>query len=130
LFAAGHAHSVEAYEGDVLVGGLYGVSLRGAFFGESMFHRARDASKVALVHLVARLKAGGFRLLDAQFLTEHLQSLGAVEIPREAFRFRLAEALALRADFGAWAAGRAMSGAEALDRARGAGVDDAAEANA
>ncbi|HLX99709.1 MAG TPA: leucyl/phenylalanyl-tRNA--protein transferase [Roseiarcus sp.] len=130
LFAAGHAHSVEAYEGDVLVGGLYGVSLRGAFFGESMFHRARDASKVALVHLVARLKAGGFRLLDAQFLTEHLQSLGAVEISREAFRFRLAEALALRADFGAWAAGRAMSGAEALDRARGAGVDDAAEANA
>ena len=130
LFAAGHAHSVEAYEGDVLVGGLYGVSLRGAFFGESMFHRARDASKVALVHLVARLKAGGFRLLDAQFLTEHLQSLGAVEIPREAFRFRLTEALALRADFGAWAAGRAMSGAEALDRARGAGVDDAAEANA
>ena len=129
LFAAGHAHSVEAYEGDVLVGGLYGVSLRGAFFGESMFHRARDASKVALVHLVARLKAGGFRLLDAQFLTEHLQSLGAVEIPREAFRFRLTEALALRADFGAWAAGRAMSGAEALDRARAAGVDDAAEAN-
>ena len=67
LFAAGHAHSVEAYEGDELVGGLYGVSLRGAFFGESMFHRARDASKVALVHLFARLKLGGFRLLDAQF---------------------------------------------------------------
>ena len=67
LFAAGHAHSVEAYEGDELVGGLYGVSLRGAFFGESMFHRARDASKVALVHLFARLRTGGFRLLDAQF---------------------------------------------------------------
>ncbi len=80
LFAAGHAHSLEAYEDDTLVGGLYGVSLRGAFFGESMFHRARDASKVALVHLFARLRTGGFRLLDAQFSTEHLASLGAVEI--------------------------------------------------
>src|SRR5579871_1868360 len=67
LFASGHAHSVEAYDGAELVGGLYGVSLCGAFFGESMFHRARDASKVALVHLVARLRTGGFRLLDTQF---------------------------------------------------------------
>ena len=67
LFAAGHAHSLEAYDGDTLVGGLYGVSLRGAFFGESMFHRARDASKVALVHLIARLRLGGYRLLDTQF---------------------------------------------------------------
>jgi len=130
LFAAGHAHSLEAYEGDALVGGLYGVSLRGAFFGESMFHRARDASKVALVHLIARLQTGGFRLLDAQFLTAHLASLGAVEIPREAFRLRLAQALALPADFGAWPAGRAMSGAEALRRARGEGAGDAVEANA
>ena len=77
LFDAGHAHSIEVYEDKELVGGLYGVSLRSAFFGESMFHRARDASKVALVHLFARLRAGGFRLLDTQFLTEHLMSLGS-----------------------------------------------------
>ena len=102
-----------------LVGGLYGVSLRGAFFGESMFHRARDASKVALVHLFARLRTGGFRLLDAQFSTEHLASLGAVEIPRDTFRFRLAEALDFQANFGAWPAETAMSGAEALERACG-----------
>jgi leucyl/phenylalanyl-tRNA---protein transferase len=119
LFAAGHAHSLEAYEGDALVGGLYGVSLRGAFFGESMFHRARDASKVALVHLFARLRTGGFRLLDAQFSTEHLASLGAVEIPREAFRLRLAAALEIEANFGAWPAEVAMTGAEALQRAQG-----------
>jgi leucyl/phenylalanyl-tRNA---protein transferase len=130
LFAAGHAHSVEAYEDDELVGGLYGVSLRGAFFGESMFHRARDASKVALVHLIARLRTGRFLLLDAQFLTEHLASLGAVEIRRETFRRRLAKALTLPADFCAWPAGRAMSGAEALRRARGPGAGGAVEANA
>src|SRR6202453_3471005 len=119
LFAAGHAHSLEAYEDDRLVGGLYGVSLRGAFFGESMFHRARDASKVALVHLFARLRSGGFRLLDAQFNTEHLASLGAVEISREAFRLRLADALQVEANFGAWPVTAAMRGAEALERARG-----------
>jgi len=118
LFAAGHAHSLEAYEGDELVGGLYGVSLRGAFFGESMFHRARDASKVALVHLFARLRTGGFRLLDAQFLTEHLATLGAIEISREAFKLRLDAALAIEADFGGWPPGEAMSGSEALRRAR------------
>ena len=123
LFVAGHAHSVEAYDGDKLVGGLYGVSLRGAFFGESMFHRARDASKVALVHLFARLRAGGFRLLDAQFSTEHLASLGAVEISREAFRLRLADALEVEADFGAWPATAVMHGAEALRRARGDGME-------
>jgi leucyl/phenylalanyl-tRNA---protein transferase len=124
LFRAGHAHSVEAYdEGDRLAGGLYGVSLRGAFFGESMFRRARDASKVALVHLFARLKTGGFRLLDAQFSTEHLASLGAVEISREAFRLRLADALEIEADFGAWPAAAAMGGAEALARARGDGTE-------
>jgi leucyl/phenylalanyl-tRNA---protein transferase len=124
LFAAGHAHSLEAYDdGDRLVGGLYGVSLRGAFFGESMFHRSRDASKVALVHLFARLRTGGFRLLDAQFSTEHLASLGAVEISREAFRIRLADALEIDADFGAWPAAAAMSGAEALARARGDGTE-------
>ena len=123
LFAAGHAHSLEAYEGGELVGGLYGVSLRGAFFGESMFHRARDASKVALVHLFARLKVGGFRLLDAQFLTEHLASLGAVEVSREAFRLRLADALQIEANFGAWPAALAMRGAEALTHARGDGTE-------
>jgi leucyl/phenylalanyl-tRNA---protein transferase len=119
LFATGHAHSVETYDGDSLVGGLYGVSLRGAFFGESMFHRARDASKVALVHLFARLRTGGFRLLDAQFSTEHLASLGAVEVRREAFRLRLDQALEIEANFSAWPAEVAMSGAEALQRARG-----------
>jgi leucyl/phenylalanyl-tRNA--protein transferase len=123
LFAAGHAHSIEAYDGDKLVGGLYGVSLHGAFFGESMFHRSRDASKVALVHLFARLRTGGFRLLDAQFSTEHLASLGAVEISRDAFRLRLAEALQIEADFGAWPATVAMRGAEALRRARGDGME-------
>src|SRR5208283_1533807 len=104
LFDGGRAHSIEAYEAGTLVGGLYGVSLRGAFFGESMFHRARDASKVALVHLVARLRAGGYRLLDTQFLTEHLASLGAVAMPRAAFRLLLAEAMAIEADFHAWPA--------------------------
>ena len=126
LHAAGHAHSLEVYDGDQLVGGLYGVSLRGAFFGESMFHRARDASKVALVHLFARLNLGGFRLLDAQFSTEHLASLGAVEISREAFRLRLAEALQIEGNFGAWPASVAMRGAEALSRARGGGGTEVA----
>jgi leucyl/phenylalanyl-tRNA--protein transferase len=81
LFRMGHAHSVETWEGDTLVGGLYGVALGGAYFGESMFSRARDASKVALVHLVARLRLSGFVLLDTQFVTEHLSQFGAVEIP-------------------------------------------------
>ena len=79
------AHSVEVWQNDDLVGGLYGVSLGRAFFGESMFHRVRDASKVALVHLVARLIAGGFELLDTQYVTEHLRSFGAVEIPRRRY---------------------------------------------
>jgi leucyl/phenylalanyl-tRNA---protein transferase len=123
LFAAGHAHSVEAYEGDMLVGGLYGVSLRGAFFGESMFHRARDASKVALVHLFARLRTGGFRLLDAQFSTEHLARLGAIEIPRDTFRRRLDAALGTEANFGGCPPHVPMSGAEALERARPDGTE-------
>ncbi len=123
LFDAGHAHSVEVYDGGALVGGLYGVSLRGAFFGESMFRRARDASKVALVHLVARLRAGGFRLLDAQFLTDHLASLGAVAMPRDAFRLLLAGAMANEADFDAWPAATAMSGAQALELARSPGTE-------
>ena len=92
LFARGHAHSVECRRDGRLVGGLYGVSVGAAFFGESMFSRERDASKVALVHLMARLIKGGFRLLDCQFMTEHLRSFGAIEMPREEFRVLLAEA--------------------------------------
>jgi leucyl/phenylalanyl-tRNA--protein transferase len=93
LHRRGHAHSVECRIDGRLAGGLYGVSIGAAFFGESMFSRERDASKVALVHLVARLIKGGFRLLDCQFMTEHLRSFGAVEIPREEFRALLAEAI-------------------------------------
>ncbi len=93
LHAQGHTHSVECWDGDQLVGGLYGVSLGRAFFGESMFSRARDASKVALVHLVARLIQGGYVLLDTQFVTSHLTQFGALEIPREAYKARLADAL-------------------------------------
>ena len=114
LFARGHAHSVEAYESGQLVGGLYGVSLGGAFFGESMFHETRDASKVALVHLVARLRYCGFRLLDTQFITPHLAGLGAVEIPREEYRSRLSAALDAPADFAAWPPAEPMGGAQAL----------------
>lgn len=99
LHREGHAHSIECWSGDDLVGGLYGVSIGGAFFGESMFSRARDASKVALVHLVARLIAGGYTMLDAQFHNPHLEQFGLTEIPRGAFKARLAEALNVEADF-------------------------------
>ena len=119
LHGSGHAHSVEVYAGDALVGGLYGVSLRSVFFGESMFHHARDASKVALVHLVARLRAGGYRLLDTQFLTDHLTSLGAVGVSRDDFRMMLAQSLRTPADFGAVPADRALPGDEALALALG-----------
>ena len=99
LHEIGHCHSVEAYDGDKLVGGLYGVRLGRAFFGESMFHTERDASKIALVHLVARLRAGGFALLDTQFVTDHLKSFGAVELPRRAYHKMLEGALVGEADF-------------------------------
>jgi leucyl/phenylalanyl-tRNA--protein transferase len=99
LHELGYAHSVECWEGPELVGGLYGVALQGAFFGESMFSRRTDASKVALVHLAARLIAGGFVLLDTQFLTEHLARFGAEEIPRREYQRRLARALRVEADF-------------------------------
>lgn len=112
LFARGMAHCVECWRDQQLVGGLYGVSLGGAFFGESMFSTQRDASKVALVHLVARLTAGGFRLLDTQFITDHLEQFGTVEIARADYRRRLARALAAEADFYRLAAG--VSGADAL----------------
>ena len=99
LFRMGHVHTVEAWRDGRLVGGLYGVSLGGAFFGESMFADERDASKVALVHLVAGLRRGGYRLLDAQFLTAHLAQFGALEIPRDDYVRMLDEALAVEAAF-------------------------------
>ena len=99
LYGRGYAHSVEAWREGELVGGLYGVALRGVFFGESMFSRSSDASKVALVHLVARLVKGGFRLLDTQFVTDHLRRFGAVEIPRSDYHRQLERALAVEAYF-------------------------------
>ena len=130
LFALGHCHTVEVYEGDSLIGGLYGVHLGRAFFGESMFSRARDASKIALVHLVARLRFGGFVLLDTQFVTGHLARFGAIEVGRAEFQRLLEGALAggagagvgVRAGAGAGAGGAAefslleggVSGAEVL----------------
>jgi leucyl/phenylalanyl-tRNA---protein transferase len=117
LHHLGHCHSVEVYDGNALVGGLYGVSLGGAFFGESMFHRARDASKVALVHLVARLKAGGYRLLDTQFVTDHLKTFGAVAVSRRQYHKLLEAALAFHADFAALPLDQPMPGTEALARA-------------
>jgi leucyl/phenylalanyl-tRNA--protein transferase len=99
LFLRGFAHSVECWQDGELVGGLYGVSMGAAFFGESMFSVERDASKVALVHLAARLIVGGFKLLDAQFLTDHLAQFGAEEIPRMKYRQMLAKALGAEADF-------------------------------
>lgn len=99
LFDRGRAHSVEAWADGRLVGGLYGISLGAAFFGESMFSLERDASKVALTHLVARLRVGGYRLLDAQFITDHLASFGAVEISRAEYARRLSDAVAGHADF-------------------------------
>jgi leucyl/phenylalanyl-tRNA---protein transferase len=99
LHKIGHAHSVEVWQDKALVGGLYGVSLGAAFFGESMFRRATDASKVALVHLVARLKLGGFSLLDTQFVTPHLMQFGTVEVPRERYKKMLAASIRQDADF-------------------------------
>jgi len=99
LHRMGHAHSVETWQDGALVGGLYGVALGGAFFGESMFSRVPDASKVALVHLVARLRQGGFVLLDTQFVTDHLKRFGAIEVPRAEYRVMLSRALAVVASF-------------------------------
>jgi leucyl/phenylalanyl-tRNA---protein transferase len=99
LFEMGFAHSVECWTNDTLVGGLYGVSLGGAFFGESMFTRARDASKIALCHLAARLRKSGYVLLDSQFVTDHLRQFGTIEIDRAEYKTQLAEALRVNADF-------------------------------
>ncbi len=114
LFDLGHCHTVEAYLDGKLVGGLYGLALGAAFFGESMFHFATDASKVALVHLVARLKAGGFQLLDAQFQTSHLAQFGTMEIPRKRYRVLLDSAIGQEADFFAWPSGQLIPGEQAL----------------
>lgn len=114
LFDRGHAHTVEVYAEGHLVGGLYGVSLGAAFFGESMFHTVRDASKVALVHLVARLRAGGYRLADTQFVTDHLLQFGAEEVPRHVYKRRLAEAIAWPADWNVWPRETIMGGAAVL----------------
>ncbi|QYE36492.1 leucyl/phenylalanyl-tRNA--protein transferase [Polymorphobacter sp. PAMC 29334] len=101
LYARGNAHSIECWQDGKLVGGLYGVKLGAAFFGESMFTRVTDASKCALAALVARLRVGGFRLLDTQFLTEHLARFGTVEVPRAAYKVLLEGALATSGDFAA-----------------------------
>ena len=114
LFDIGHCHTIEVYDGADLVGGLYGVSLGRAFFGESMFHRVRDASKIALVHLVARLIAGGFRLCDTQYVTGHLKTFGAVNVPKARYHRLLEDALTGDADFAALPVDRPVTGGEAL----------------
>lgn len=117
LFRMGHVHTVEVWSAGQLVGGLYGVALGRAFFGESMFHRAQDASKIALVHMVARLIAGGYMLLDTQFLTDHLAQFGTTEIDRADYRAMLA--LAIESGTGEWPLGRGdLSGPDALDLIR------------
>ena len=105
LFRRGVAHTVEVWDGPELVGGLYGLAIGGAFFGESMFHRATNASKIALAHLVARLNAGGYVLLDTQFVTDHLASLGGIEVPRADYEEMLALALERDGDWSAWERG-------------------------
>lgn len=114
LFRLGHVHSVECWREGRLVGGLYGLALGGAFFGESMFHRETDASKVALVHLVARLRRGGFRLLDAQFQTGHLAQFGTQEMPKSVYQAMLEEAVSHSADWWAWPRGLVVEGRQAL----------------
>lgn len=119
LYEHGHCHTVEIYDGGALVGGLYGVSLGAVFFGESMFHRARDASKIALVHLVARLRAGGYRLLDTQFVTDHLKTFGARDVSRRQYHKLLDAALAGDGRFDALPPDVSVRGAEALKLASG-----------
>ena len=131
LHAAGHAHSVEVWRGEKLVGGLYGVKLGGAFFGESMFSRERDASKVALAWLIARLRAGSYALLDCQFMTDHLASLGAEVVPRDTYVALLGSALGTASvGTSSVVAGTSASGADffALDRLLGEDADDDAGA--
>jgi leucyl/phenylalanyl-tRNA--protein transferase len=101
LFDRRFVHTVEVWDGAEIVGGLYGVTIGAAFFGESMFHRRTDCSKIAMAHLLKRLKSGNYRLLDTQFITDHLRTFGGIEIPREDYELRLADALAHEADWGA-----------------------------
>lgn len=115
LFDFGFVHTVEVFAGNERVGGLYGVKLGAAFFGESMFHRATDASKVALMHLAARLRAGGFTLLDTQFVTPHLATLGAIEVPRDAYHLMLDSAIGRSADFMVWPKDAPVPGAKVLE---------------
>ncbi len=119
LFDQGYVHTVEAWLDGELVGGLYGLALGRAFFGESMFHRATDASKVALAHLVAHLRTDGYELLDTQFVTPHLASLGAIEVPRDIYLLKLAAALAPAASQRPFATRKRLSGAEVLAILRG-----------
>ena len=123
LFALGHCHTIEVWQEGALVGGLYGVHLGRAFFGESMFSRVRDASKIALVYLIARLKYGGFTLLDTQFVTGHLARFGAIEVSRDEFQRLLEEALA-----GGFAHGRGSGGASAAAGGGGGGGGNGAAA--
>jgi leucyl/phenylalanyl-tRNA---protein transferase len=116
LFRMGYCHTVEAWLDGKLVGGLYGLAIGGAFFGESMFHLETDASKVALVHLVARLRRGGYRLLDAQFTTTHLASFGAIEIDKSLYQVLLAQAVAAMVDTQTW--GHAIGGDAAVAAAK------------
>lgn len=120
LYDDGLVHTVEAYRDGVLVGGLYGVAIGAAFFGESMFHLERDASKVALVHLVARLRAGRYRLLDTQFVTDHLAALGAIAVPKQRYRLLLSDAISHQTEASAWR-DVPLSGAEALASAHNFG---------
>ena len=115
LYDLGYVHTVEVYADARLVGGLYGVSLGAAFFGESMFHEVRDASKIALVHLMARLRAGHYRLADTQFVTEHLTQFGAEELPRHVYKRRLADALDQPADWHVWPCDGSVRGVQVLD---------------
>jgi leucyl/phenylalanyl-tRNA--protein transferase len=126
LHARGHAHSIECWQSGELAGGLYGVTLGAAFFGESMFSARKDASKVALAWLVARLKVGGYRLLDCQFMTEHLRSLGAVEIDQQDYVGLLSAALSSGAGGGGAGEGGG-AGAESEGSADGSRTVEGAE---
>jgi leucyl/phenylalanyl-tRNA--protein transferase len=131
LHSTGHAHSIEVWEDGALAGGLYGVKLGRAFFGESMFSRARDASKVALAWLVARLKVGGFTLLDCQFMTAHLESLGAVTVSRSAYVALLSAALGGGgSSSGAAGGGVAGAGVGGVSSAGSAGAERAGSGRA
>ena len=130
LFALGHCHTVEVWQDGELIGGLYGVHLGRAFFGESMFSKARDASKIALVYLVARLKYGGFTLLDTQFVTGHLARFGAIEVSRDEFQRLLEGALGTAQGRGAGPSGASGAAASPGSAGGGGGAGSAAGAGA